>query len=561
MNLPSDGLPEKISKKRLLALRAFVGVVFLFVAFALVLPRPYHERTFRIEAGGCRMDTTVIEPAAAKFSRAALADASGATSLDAHTSGTVILLHGLAANRRLMSYIAEGFALKGLRVFVPDLPGHGHTAGPFSPARDEECAENLLHELRSRGMAPPESTILAGHSMGGAIAIRIAARVPVAGVIAISPAPMRAAHGASADVLLFDNPPPLPPNTEIISGTFEPQQMTANARDLLHPGVDVNSHFELVPFATHAGLLFRPQVVRLEQAWAASVLPLNDSGASTVTDGSAPGHAPSARIPSRWPLLGCLLGVLGMLTIAGPFLREATGKNAFDPSHVASPEGSARIPFCIPFCIAWWRAAAEILLIGLLVTVMLRYWQPLRIVRVFQADYLAGFLLFSGVLLIALHWRYFADTFDLRNFSTLRALFAAIVLFLLFSAWFELSLTESWLDSARWQRFPLLFLTILPALMAEELLLGPIKTKRPWKRLFGALCYRLLWWLPLVFAILVLHSGEVLLVLLAPYMALFTIAHRRGMDVVREVTESAAAAAVFGAILLAGFSLVIFPLL
>ena len=556
MNPPSEFSPEKSSKKRLLAFRAFLGVVFLFVGFALVLPRPYHERTFRIEAGGCRMDTTVIEPVGAKSSSAAAADATGATSLNAPTSGTVVLLHGLAANRRLMSYLAKGFAIQGLRVFVPDLPGHGHTAGPFSPARDEECAENLLHELRSRGLAPPESTILAGHSMGGAIAIRIGARVPVAGVIAISPAPMQAAHGTSAEVLLFNHPPPLPPNTEIISGTMEPRQMTANARDLLHPDVDVNSHFDLVPFATHAGLLFRPQVVRLEQAWAASVLHPDASGTSAATS-NAPNDAATVgyKLPSRWSLLGCLLGIAGMLIIAGPFLREATGKNAFAQLNVASPEANPPITW------PWWRAAAEILLVGLLVTVVLRYWQPLRIVRVFQADYLAGFLLFSGVLLIALHWRHFADTFDLRSFSTLRAMFSAIVLFLLFSAWFELSLTESWLDSARWQRFPLLFLTLLPALMAEELLLGPIKANRPWIRLSIALCHRLLWWLPLLFGILVLHSGEVLLVLLAPYLALFSIAHRRGMDVVREVTGSAAAAATFGAILLAGFSLVIFPLL
>jgi len=132
---------------------------------------------------------------------------------------------------------------------------------------------------------------------------------------------------------------------------------------------------------------------------------------------------------------------------------------------------------------------------------------------------------------------------------------------LLLSAWFELSLTESWLDSARWQRFPLLFFTVLPVLMAEELLLGEPTVKNGWKRIFLAMFYRLLFWLPLVFGIITLHSGEVLLVLLAPYVALFSIAQRRGMDVVRKVTRSAAAAALFGAILLAGFFLVIFPLL
>jgi hypothetical protein len=65
--------------------------------------------------------------------------------------------------------------------------------------------------------------------------------------------------------------------------------------------------------------------------------------------------------------------------------------------------------------------------------------------------------------------------------------------------------------------------------------------------------------LVLVFGIFVLHSGAILLVLLAFYLALFFVFQRLGMDVVRQQTGSAIAAAVFGAILLAGFCLVIFP--
>jgi pimeloyl-ACP methyl ester carboxylesterase len=535
--------------------RALFAVAFIVGGSLLVLPRPYHERTFLIEAGGCQLQTTVIDARAigaradARAIRTGGGDARGAASsnnpLSAESpTGTVVLFHGLAANRKLMSYLAYGFANLGLRVFVPDLPGHGRTEGAFSAARDEECGENLLHELRSRGMAPPESTILAGHSMGGAMAIRIAARVPVAGVIAISPAPMRAAHGASADVLVFNNPPPLPPNTEIISGALEPQRLTANAKDLLQPGVDVNSHFDVIPWATHGGLLFRPQAVRLSQAWATKVLRLN----TPVT--------PS--LPSRLPLLGCVLGLVGMLSIAGPFLQEAVGKGAFGQIDSAPRDPSSH---AAGSQVLWWRAAAEILLVGLLVVTMLRYWMPLRLLRIFEGDYLAGYLLFAGVLLIAMHWQAFTGIFDFRNASALRAILAAAVLFLLFSAWLELSVTEAWLDRAHWQRFPLLFFTVLPGLIAEELLLGPLTAKPVWKRLSLGLCDRLLFWLPLVFGILVLHSAEILLVLLAPYLAVFSIAHRRAMDVVREVTSSAAAAALFGAILLAGFFLVIFPLL
>jgi hypothetical protein len=48
--------------------------------------------------------------------------------------------------------------------------------------------------------------------------------------------------------------------------------------------------------------------------------------------------------------------------------------------------------------------------------------------------------------------------------------------------------------------------------------------------------------------------------LLALYMALFNLLQRSAMDIVRKETGSVSAAALFGAILLAGFCLVIFPI-
>jgi len=534
-------------------LRAVSGVALIAVGLLLVLPRPYHERNFLIDAGGCYLQTTVYEPAGATI---------GGTATDPGDRGTVVLLHGLAANRRIMSYLAEGFALQGLRVFVPDLPGHGRTEGPFSAARAEECSENLLHELRSRGLAPKERTILAGHSMGAAIALRVGARVPVAGVIAISPAPMRAAHGVASGELLFDNPPPLPPNAEIISGGLEPQQMTANACDLLQPGRDVNSHYDLVPWATHAGLLWRPGVVRLAQDWSAKVLRL-DGPNSAIDAGAIAAHASPRdyKVPSRLRLAGCVIGLAGFFLIAGPFLREAvTIHRSREEEIVLDAQVRAEVRAELR-AVPRWRAALELLAAGLLVVVLLRYWMPLRLVRLFEGDYLAAFLLFSGILSIAMHWKEFVPIFDFRSSAALRAIFAAAVLFLLISAWFELSVTEAWLDGARWQRFPLLCIALIPCLVAEEIMLGAPVAKTAGERVALAMFYRLLLWLALVFGIVVLHSGEILLVLLSPYFAAVSIAQRRGMDVVREVTGSAAAAAVFGAILLAGFCLVIFPLL
>jgi len=132
--------------------------------------------------------------------------------------GYVVLFHGLASNKRIMSFLAEDLANQNLRVFAPDFPGHGKTAGPFSPQRADQCAEAFVRELIERHAIVPERTILAGHSMGGAIAIRVSARVPVAGVIAISPAPMKPAAILSKEMLLFPDNVPLQKNSVVMRG-------------------------------------------------------------------------------------------------------------------------------------------------------------------------------------------------------------------------------------------------------------------------------------------------------------------------------------------------------
>jgi pimeloyl-ACP methyl ester carboxylesterase len=81
----------------------------------------------------------------------------------------------------------------------------------------------LLRGLAARGLLVPDRTVIAGHSMGGAIALRVAGKFRSAGVIAISPAPMKEAHGVTTENLLFHNVPPIPPNTLVITGRLEPK--------------------------------------------------------------------------------------------------------------------------------------------------------------------------------------------------------------------------------------------------------------------------------------------------------------------------------------------------
>ncbi len=480
----------------------------------LALPTPYRERTYIFNAEGCRLETTIVEK-----------QMGGG-------QGSVLLFHGISANKKIMSYLARGFAEQGLRVYVPDLPGHGRTPGPFSPARAEQCGEALLRELLARGMISADHTILAGHSMGGAIAERIAARVSVAGLIAISPAPMRAAHGVTAEKLLFNAPPDLPPHSLVMVGSLEPEAMRGNASDLVATRNDGTTRYEEIQSASHVSILFSSVAIGSAQEWAAQVLKLPTP----------------IGLPTHRPLIGALAGFVGILLIAGPFLREAAGKNTTDGQAVAGAVNS------LP------RLLLELAAGSVLIVVLLRYWIPLKAIRLFQGDYLASVSLLLGTALIVMHWRSVRAELRKSSRQILAVGFASILLLLLSSAWFDLTFYEAWLTAAKWARFPFLLAALLPYHVAEETLLGPMQPGRRGRRLALALSLRLITWGAMTAGIFLLHSGEILMGLLAAYMAVFNLIQRNGMDIVRNETGSATAAALFGAILLAGFCLVIFPL-
>ena len=482
--------------------------------FWLALSTPYRERTVLIDDRGCRLETTIVER------------------LEGASQGSVLLFHGISANKKIMSYLARGFAEQGLRVYVPDLPGHGRTPGPFSPERAEQCGESLLRELLARLMINSDRTILAGHSMGAAIAERIASRVPVAGLIAISPAPMRAAHGVTPEKLLFSDSPILPPHSLVMVGSLELEAMRGNAIDLAASRSDGTVKYLEIPGASHVSVLFNGAAMRASQEWAAQILHLS----------------PIAPLPSHRSLIGALGGFVGILLIAGPFLREAIGKNGSEEFAVTG--AVIGVP----------RLFLEFAAGSLLIVFLLRFRIPLKAFRLFQGDYLASFLLLFGALLIVVHWS--SVGFALRNFPRhlLGAGFAGIVLLLIATAWFDLTFYEAWLTGAKWVRFPFLLIVLLPYLIAEETLLGPVQSGKKWRRLALALTLRLITWGALMAGVLVLHSGEILMGLLSLYMGVFNLIQRRGMDIVRTETGSAAATALFGAILQAGFCLVIFPL-
>jgi pimeloyl-ACP methyl ester carboxylesterase len=441
--------------------------------------------------------------------------------------GFVILMHGLAANKKIMAYLAQAFAETGLRVFVPDLPGHGRTNEPFSFAQAEACSESLLGELIARGTISPTRTILAGHSMGGAMAIRIAARVPVAAVIAVSPAPMRATHGIPATLLPFHIPPVIPAKTLVISASFEPLGIREAARDLISTQ-NVTSKYWLIPNATHVSVLFDRRVASAAENWAAEAIGL---------------PSPTVVPPLR-ALSGSFLGFAGILFFAGPFLKAIFARPAVSTSQGRRAK------------LSWPRRyLLEVAVASAVVITILKFWVPLSFVHLFNGAYFASFLLLVGIALLLLHSRDLRAVLHARLSTLLAAGLAGLALHLAVSGWIDATLSETWLSAARWLRFPALLVAALPYLLWEESMLEPT----PSARLIPALSLRLIAEIWLLFGIFVLHSGAILLFLLLPYLAVFSLLHCLGMGVVRKHTGSVAVAALFGAILLTGFCLMIFP--
>src|SRR6266536_2870685 len=87
----------------------------------------------------------------------------------------VLLLHGLGATGAVWAHLT---GLVGRRVLVPDLPGHGKSA-PLPHYSFATIAAAVARVL------PEGPLVIAGHSLGGVIALELAAQREVVGVVAL----------------------------------------------------------------------------------------------------------------------------------------------------------------------------------------------------------------------------------------------------------------------------------------------------------------------------------------------------------------------------------------
>lgn len=86
----------------------------------------------------------------------------------------VVMLHGAGMDHTVWTLPARSLAHRGRAVLVPDLPGHGKSAGP--PLTDIAAMSAWLFRLLDT--AEVKEAALLGHSMGALVALDAAAQAP-----------------------------------------------------------------------------------------------------------------------------------------------------------------------------------------------------------------------------------------------------------------------------------------------------------------------------------------------------------------------------------------------
>jgi uncharacterized protein len=127
-----------------------------------------------------RLKTVTGESVAALFGPAT--DADGATLADAAKRPTLLFFYGTGG------YLARSFVQKqfaalrrgGCNVLIPDYVGYGMSQGNPSESGLYATADAAYEHLLTRPDVDPTKIIAVGHSLGGAPAIDLAARKPVA---------------------------------------------------------------------------------------------------------------------------------------------------------------------------------------------------------------------------------------------------------------------------------------------------------------------------------------------------------------------------------------------
>lgn len=506
---------------------AVFGVAAFIVAVWIIRAERLPVRNFVLN-DRCRTPASLIDPPFALRS-------AGSSEQQTHQLAAIVF-HGLSANRRVMFSIGQTLARAGFRAFLFDSPGEGDSSERFSFAAAEACAGDAADALVANGEISLPDTILVGHSLGGAIAIRLADRFPeAAGTIAISPAPLVPPNHVPANVL-------------VLSAQFDPPELAGPARKLVlqlggvrvAPG-DFSARravgFARVPWAMHSSVLADTLVNKQLAAWARQSAGLRPDGENDHRE--------------QFVLLAFLVGGAG-IAATFPFFASLVC-NALRIPAARTPE-SIRVP--LPFR----RLALRGVLAALFSVALLLPGVPLRVLHLYSADYLASYLSLAGLILIALLPRSARAAFRFNGKHVVAALLLAISIACAAALWTNWQFADLWPTARRALMILPLAAITWPYFAAEETAIGPIGARSTSQRWIIFVAMRIILLAALVLGFYGFANGEFLPVLMSPALALVSVGQRAASELLQRRAPALAGAATLDAILAAWFLAAVFPI-
>jgi pimeloyl-ACP methyl ester carboxylesterase len=506
-------------ENRLRLLGISLGVLLLAAgAVGLWLARPAEQGIVLGDA--CRTPARLIEPEGAAGSR------------------TALLFHGLSASAAIMEPLGQSLAASGWRVYLLDLPGHGRSRETFSYARADACARGALDFLERTGRIRPSATVLVGHSLGGAVVLRLARRLPVAATVAISPAPITL-------------PRPIPANLLILAGQFDLVPVKKMARELFHAagGTRVAPRdfverravdLEFLPAQLHGSMVLDPSVWRLAVGWA---------GRSTNA-GAPPSIPPGTFSRPFGALLADLALLAGLVLLVAP--AESLIARVFSVETSGAPID--RPDFGWRGALGRWAIAS---LFAVCVLGLLRVANYVHPVRLEDGDWAALVALVTGVVLAALAPKTASRGLRIEPRSQAFAAISAVAIVAAFALALRPELVEAAFTGGRIWRWAALVGFTWPYFLVEEAVLGEPDGRG---RFFLFAGMRAIVWLAQLFALLVFWQWGLVLVLLGPGFAIVSVGQRFAADALRRRGAGITSTALFDAILAAGILALVLPL-
>ncbi len=449
-----------------------------------------------------------------------------------------LLLHGYAANRRQLLHLGQVLAAAGGDVYLVDLPGRGDSnalSSPYPPDGPQSDMATPNETRATLAVVHPLShdrLVVIGHSLGGGVAIDVARRLAPAATVSLAGLERPVQPGRPARLLLITARLEIPPLRDAADSMFAQAGRGSARREF---------------FCTHSTLPYSSGVQQAIVEWANRAVP----GARLAIPAWLNEKLLALELAAAFFLVALFFPLAGL---AGWWLAQ-------EP--LGEVVAESRISSWSPVHLGGYALLAGLASVSTLSLFdWLEWGVPLRFLNLADGDYLVSTMLLSTLWLLPalrlLPW--VRDTRELRANLLVGVLLAAYVVAGAGGGFVTWQLFDLWPTSTRWLRFLPLLPLLFPFALGEELLRRTFSKHRGHSPLTAFVLWRLALLASVAYDILLLGSGQGMIVLHALPLFLLSLLEYYFAETLYRSLHSACACAVLKTLLLAWFFAAFFPL-